>query len=40
MWEERKYRVYLNFDCDNHGALVVNLMVKLTLIDQARGKQM
>ena len=40
MWEERKFRVYLNLDCDYHGALVVNFVVRPTLIDYIKGKQM
>ena len=40
MWEERKFRVYLNLDCDYHGALVANFMVRSTQIDQIKGKQM
>ena len=30
----------INLDCDYNGALVENFMVRLTLIDQIRGKQM
>ena len=40
MWEERKFRVYLNLDCDYHGASVANFVVRSTLIDQIRGKHM
>ena len=30
----------INLDYDGHGALVVNFMVRLTSVDQIRGKQM
>ena len=30
----------INLDCDYHGALVANFVVRLTLIDQIRVKQM